>query len=142
MYIYVVYILRATSFVMKKIRIGYVLKSADVRTLFSRRNSENSLTPTHTCALTKTCSNPRTPMHTCAHMHTPIHARAYPRTSAHTCTLEHAPHKHTHALNLINHMKLHVNRPNTKKTRKGEEEDRKKKEQESAEAISGLKKPL
>ena len=38
-------------------------------------------------------------------------------------------------------MKLHVNRPNTKKTRKEEEdEDRKKKEQESAEAINGLKK--
>ena len=27
--------------VLKKIRIGYVLKSADVGTLFSRRNSEN-----------------------------------------------------------------------------------------------------
>ena len=79
-----------------------------------------------------------------SHPHTPVHsrkpnARAYPRTSVHTCTLEHTPHKHTHALNLINHMKLHVNRPNTKKTRK-EEEDRKKKEQESAEAINGLKK--
>ena len=35
-------------------------------------------------------------------------------------------------------MKLHVNRPNTKKARK-QAEDRKKKEQESAEAISGLK---
>ena len=50
---------------------------------------------------------------------TPMHTRTYP----------------THALNLINHMKLHVNMPNTKKA----EEQRKKKEQESAEAISGLK---
>ena len=34
----------------KKIRIGYILKSADVGTLFSRRNSENSgkFIP-HTC---------------------------------------------------------------------------------------------
>ena len=35
-------------------------------------------------------------------------------------------------------MKLHVNGPNTKKARK-QAEDRKKKEQESAVAISGLK---
>ena len=62
----------------KKIRIGYVLKSADVGTLFSRRNSENS---SHTLA--HTCTHPRTPTHT--------------------------PHIPADALNLINHMKLHVN---------------------------------
>ena len=39
-----------------KIRIGYVLKSADVGTLFSRRNSENS---SHTHAHTH--AHPRTP---------------------------------------------------------------------------------
>ena len=38
------------------------------------------------------------------------------------------------ALNLINHMKLHVNGKMAERER-----DRKKKEQESAEAISGLK---
>ena len=111
-------------------------------------------TPAHTHAYIFTCT------HTCPHtyenlykpshtMHTPTHTRTYPRIPVHTCTHLHTPihtrthttcaHKHTHALNLINHMKLHVNRPNTKKTRK-EEEDRKKKEQESAEAINGLKK--
>ena len=50
-----------------KIRIGYVLKSANVGTLFSRKNSENSLKihPTHM----------HTPMHTHAnkHTHTPTH---------------------------------------------------------------------
>ena len=63
---------------MEKIRIGYVLKSADVGTLFSRRNSENS---SHTHAIT--CKHPRTP-------HT------YPLMPA-------------DALNLINHIELHVN---------------------------------
>ena len=45
--------------VIIKIRIGYVLKSADVGTLFSRRNSENS---SHTLVHTRT--HPRTPTHT------------------------------------------------------------------------------
>ena len=45
-------------------------------------------------------------------------------------------HIPAHGLNFINHMKLYINRPN----KKGEkEEDRKKREQGSAEAISGLK---
>merc|ERR1712218_565002 len=89
----------------KKIRIGNVLKSADVGTLFSRRNSENTshphaypCTPVHTraypCTPSHTCTQPRTPMHTLpAHSHTP---HTYPLMSA-------------DALNLINHMKLHVN---------------------------------
>ena len=62
--------------IIEKIRIGYVLKSADVWTLFSRRNSENS---SHT------------------HAHTPTHTPQIP----------------THALNLINHIKSYINRPNT-----------------------------
>ena len=86
-----------------KIHIGYILKSADVRTLVSRRNSENS---SHTHAIT------------CKHPHTP---HTYPLMPA-------------DALNLINHMKLHVNGKMAERER-----DRKKKEQESAEAISGLK---
>ena len=45
---------------------------------------------------------------------------------------------HIAAQSLINHMKLYINRPNTKRGK--EEEDRKKKEQESTEVISGLKK--
>ena len=52
-------------------------------------------------------------------------------------TLE-IPHILSHGLNLINHMKLYINRPNTKRGK--EEEDRKKKEQESTEVIRGLKK--
>ena len=139
MYIYVVYILRATSFVMKKIRIGYVLKSADVLTLVSRRYSENS-SNTHTCRhprtfahyhthpctpvhTTPTQSHPHTcmylcvhlcmTMHTRAHPSTPEHTQAHPSTPAHAHTHQHTPmhipHIPADALNLINHMKLHVN---------------------------------
>ena len=46
------------------------------------------------------------PAHTRTHPHTPAHTRAYPRTP-------HTPHTYplmpADALNLINHMKLHVN---------------------------------
>ena len=115
-----------------KIRIGYVLKSADVGTLFSRRNSENSShTPAHTCA--HTCVHPRIPVHTRKHPGTPMHTRAYPPTPVHTHAQSRIPaHTHAHlhtpahthphmhtphtyplmpanALNLINHMKLQVN---------------------------------
>ena len=101
----------------KKIRIGYVLKSADVGTLFSRRNSENSshthvythayprthqCTPAHTCVLphipTHTRPHPRTrahsriPAHTHAHLCTPAHTRAHPHTPTDTCT--HPTHTH------------------------------------------------
>ena len=81
--------------------------------------------PTHTCA------HPGTPTHNCAHPYTLSHTRTHPCTS---------PHIPAHGLNLINHMKLHVNRPNTKKARKQESKKKeKRKEQESAEAFSGLK---
>ena len=55
---YVAYL--QSTYLKEKIRIGYVLKSANVGTLFSRKNSENSLKihPTH--------------------MHTPMHIRAPP----------------------------------------------------------------
>ena len=48
----------------------------------------------------------------------------------------------TLTLNIINHMKLHVNRLKRKKVEDRKEEERKKtrKSKESAEAISGLKK--
>ena len=49
------------------------------------------------------------------------------------------------ALNLINHMKLHVNGKMAERQKEREierEKDRKKKDQESAEAISGLKNKL
>merc|ERR1712218_281616 len=102
----------------KKIRIGNVLKSADVGTLFSRRNSENTShthayprTPAHTgtypCTPSHTCTHPRTPMHTLTH------TRAHPRTLSHTRTHSRTPHTYplmsADALNLINHIKLHVN---------------------------------
>ena len=89
-----------------KIRIGNVLKSADVGTLFSRRNSENT---SHTHAY------PRTPAHTHAHTHTHTlaHTPAHSHTPAHTRTHPHTPHTYplmsADALNLINQMKLHVN---------------------------------
>ena len=87
----------------KKIRIGYVLKSADVRTQVCSRYSENS-SHTYPCR-----AHPHIPTHNRAHPHTPAH------THTHPCTPPHIP---AHGLNLINHMKLHVNRPNTKKARK------------------------
>ena len=96
----------------KKIRIGYVLKSADVGTLFSRRNSENlSHTPAHTCAHPHTPAYtreyPSTPANTRAHPCTltlthahpciPTHSRAYPHTPMHTCTHSRTPtHTCTH----------------------------------------------
>ena len=77
-------------------------------------------TPSHTH--THTCI----PVHTHAYRSTPIPmlTHAYPCTPTHTCiyqlipahTHSHTrPHPtHTHALNLINHMKLLVNRVNGK----------------------------
>ena len=62
----------------------------------------------------------RIPVHTCAHRHTPAYTRVHQRTPAHTVhtrvpyahppTPTHIPHIPADALNLINHMKLHVNR--------------------------------
>ena len=140
MYFYLLYYrrngFRRVEYLFKKIRIGYVLKSADVGTLFSRRNSENSShthayprthqhTPVHTRTHLRTPAHtnkyPRIPVHTRTHPGTPMHTRAYPRTPmhnrAHTCahprtpapTHAHTPNIPTDALNLINHMKLHVN---------------------------------
>ena len=69
-------------------------------------------------------------MHTYAHLCTPAHTRSHPLTTAHTRAHPHIP---TDALNLINHMKLHVNG----KIEKGGKKkiDRKRKEQESAEVF-------
>ena len=129
------YIIRVDA--VKKIRIGYVLKSADVLNLVSRRYSENS-SNTHTCRHPRTFAHyhthPCTPVHTTpthpitptymyvplrapvhdhAHPRTPEHTRAHPSTPAHTHTHQHTPmhipHIPADALNLINHMKLHVN---------------------------------
>ena len=60
----------------KKIRIGYVLKSADVETLFSSRYSENlshAHTRRHPHTFTNTCAHPPT-------LRIPTHTLAYPRT--------------------------------------------------------------
>ena len=112
-------VLRIEFISLLKIRIGYVLKSADVRTQVSSRYSENS---SHTYLCTST--------HPHAQLRTPAHTRTHPCTS---------PHIPAHGLNLINHMKLHVNRPNTKKARQKKE---KRKEQESAEAFQRTKKSI
>ena len=63
----------------KKIRIGYVLKSADVGTLFSGRNSENS-SNTHA----DTSEYPCTPAHTHASLRTLAHTHAHRCIPAHT----------------------------------------------------------
>ena len=86
-----------------KIRIEYVLKSADVGTLFSGRNSENS---SHTCMCTpvQIYAHPRTITHTRAHSptpspihQTPMHTRTHPGTPANTCAHLHTPvHTRTH----------------------------------------------
>ena len=134
-----------SSQILLKIRIGYVLKSADVGTLFSSRYSENSShththrhpsTSTHTrahhctlkhthahqCKPMHTGAHPPSPAHNCAHRHPHTHTGAHPRTSAqayaHPRTPRHTrahlrtvdtPHIPADALNLINHLKLHVN---------------------------------
>ena len=78
---------------MKKICIGYVLKSADVGTLFSSRHSENS-------SQAHTRRHPHTLTHTCAHQCTLVHTNAHSPallTPAHTHTQPSIPtHKHTY----------------------------------------------
>ena len=87
---------------MSKICIGYVLKSADVGTQFSRRNSEFSLkihpthmhTPMHTCAPPSAHSlpHPCTPAHPPPkHPRTPTHTHEHPPTAAHTWPHPHSP---------------------------------------------------
>ena len=94
-----------------KIHIGYVLKSADVRTQASGMYSENS---SHTY--------PCTSEHTRAHSSTPAHIRI------------HIP---AHFLNLINHIKLYINRPNTKMADRRKKEKRRNKS--PLKHFSGLK---
>ena len=57
----------------------------------------------------------------CTHLRTPVHTHAYLSTPAHTHAHMHTPHTYplmpADALDLINHMKLHV---------KGKMEERKK----------------
>ena len=65
---------------IKKIRIEYVLKSADVGTLFSGRNSDNSShTHVYTHAYPHTHPHPHAPpSHTHAYPHTPPQTRTHP----------------------------------------------------------------
>ena len=121
----------------QKIRIGYVLKSADVGTLFSSRYSENS-------SHAHTRRHPLIFTHTCAHQCTLVHNYAYPPTlCTHTHTLLHTrSSSRTHSSSCSRWVwtdQSYVIRRNTKKAEE-EEDRRKRKEQESAESISGLKK--
>ena len=68
----------------EKIRIGYVLKSADVGTLFSSRYSENS-------SHAHTRRHPHTFTHTSAHLCTPMHTRPPLRIPTHTLAYQHTP---------------------------------------------------
>ena len=100
--------------------MGYVLKSADVGTLFSGRNSDNSshthvythaYPPTHQHTPVHTRAHLRTPAHTRAHPRTPVHTHAYPRTLAHTRTHPCTP-VHTHAhLHTLMHTRAHLHTP-------------------------------
>ena len=90
-------IFRILWFNLKKIRIGYLLKSADVLTLVSWRYSENS-SNTHTCRHPRTFAHyhthPCTPAHTTpTHPHTPnythIHVCTFACTCAQPCTPAH-----------------------------------------------------
>ena len=129
-----------------KIRIGYVLKSADVGTLFSSRYFENSShahtrkhphTFTHTCAhqctLVQTYAHPptlRTPAHTRTHpcipphthipAHTLVHTCAHPRTPSHTRS---SGRTHSSSSRWVWTDQSYVIRLNTKKAEE-EEEDR------------------
>ena len=85
---------------LKKIRIGYVLKSTDVGTLFSSRYSENSSqahTRRHPHTLTHTCAHQCTLVHTNAHspaLLTPAHTHTQPSIPTHTHI---PPHTQTHS---------------------------------------------
>ena len=92
--------------------------------------------PAHTRALSTPmrCAHLPTLPNTCPHPHTPMHNHACPCMLVLTHTPNTYPLMLTDALNLINHMKLRVNGKMTERKK-----ERKKKEQESAEAISRLK---
>ena len=78
-------IMLAKSYI--KIRIRYVLKSADVGTLFSSKYSENS-------SHAHTRRHPHTFTHTCAHpptLRTPAHTHTHPCILAHTHTYSRTP---------------------------------------------------
>ena len=71
-----------------KIRIGYVLKSAEVRTLVSNRYSEDS-SRIHPRISIHTCAYLCTPMYTCIHLNTPTQTRAHLHIPKHTCAHQH-----------------------------------------------------
>ena len=94
------------SCLIKKNRLRYVLKSADVRILVSSRYSKDSShTHTHTyfcvllCTSVYTLALPHISAQTQANPHTPTHLH----TSIHTHTPPCIP---AHAFNLINHMNI------------------------------------
>ena len=85
-------------------------------------------TPAHLCTPAHTQVDPHTPVHTCAHPCTPRHTRTHP-THTHWCPL----------IPLTWQIKW-ITCKLKNGGKRDRERDRKKKEQESAEAISGLKK--
>ena len=94
----------------KKIRIGYVLKSACMRTrvqIYAHPCTIVHTPHTHAHPHPPT-EHPCTPAHTRAHLRTLVHTRAHPGTPAHTRahphTPAHIPHIPADALNLINQM--------------------------------------
>ena len=66
----------------KKICIAYVSKSADARTIFSRRRPEY----THAQSRTYPCIPGHTHAHMCTPTHKPSMSPTHPHTPRHTCT--------------------------------------------------------
>ena len=65
--------------IKEKFRIGYILKSADIRTQVSSRYSENS-SHSYLCTSRHPHAQLCTPIHTLTHPHTPMHI------PTHTCS--------------------------------------------------------
>ena len=82
---YVAYL--QSTYLKEKIRIGFKLKSAEVKTLVSRRYSENS---SHTHSHLHKQAHAYSHTHTWTHKHTPVD-KAYPCILGHTHTLKHTP---------------------------------------------------
>ena len=90
-----------------KVRIGYILKSAEVRTLVS----------SNPCILVYTCTHPSTDTHTSIHPCTT--ALTHTHTTEHTHAHAHPTYTHFFSLSVFGFIS---NRPNIKKATKKKKE--------------------
>ena len=91
-------------------------KSTSVHTHTLPETHTPAHTSTHLQKPAQTRADPCTPAHLHLPSRMPAHTRTYQCTPAHTHAYSHTPHIYT--LDLKNQIKLHVNRPKTKKTRR------------------------